>query len=324
MAVPGGTFQAHTAIGMREDLSDIIYDISPMDTPFMSNIARNKAKAVFHEWQTDSLLAAANNAQIEGNDATLSTAVATVRLGNYCQISTKVPAVSGTLRAINAAGRGDELSYQIAKRGRELKRDIETALTSNAAASSGGAGTARALAGVGTWLWDNQTKVTASSAATTVTVTSGAPTTAPTQGTAGTFLEANLKTTVQNVWDDGGDVGVIMTGSFNKTIVSGMAGIGTQYRDVQPSPMAPGTIVGAADLFVSDFGTHQVVANRYMPSNNAYFLDLEYWCVSYLRPIAQEDLNKTGDSDKKLLVAEYTLEAKEPKANGKVYTLTTS
>lgn len=107
------------------------------------------------------------------------------------------------------------------------------------------------MAGVGTWLWDNQTKTANSVNATTATVTSGAPTTAPTAGTAGTFIESDLKTTVQNMWSDGGDCGVIFTGAFNKTEASAFSGIGTQYRDVQPSAMAPGTIVGAADLYVS-------------------------------------------------------------------------
>ena len=116
MAVPAGSYQTYTAIGEREDLSDIIYDISPMDTPFLSNAARESATAVFHEWQTDSLAAAsATNAQIEGDDATTNTADVTSRLGNYTQISTKVPRVTGTLRAVATAGRADELSYQISK-----------------------------------------------------------------------------------------------------------------------------------------------------------------------------------------------------------------
>lgn len=251
MAVPTGTFQAHTAIGNREDLSDIIEDISPMDTPFMTNIKSGSTKAVLYEWQTDALDAATNQSVIEGDDAATNTAVPTVRLGNYAQLMDKVARVASTQRAVTSAGRGDELSYQVAKRSRELKRDLETALLSNAAASGGGAGTARTMAGVGTWLWDNQTKTANSVNATTVTVTSGAPTTAPTQGTAGTFIESDLKTTVQNMWDDGGDCGVIFTGSFNKTKASAFSGIGTQYRDVQPSAMAPGTIVGAADLYVS-------------------------------------------------------------------------
>lgn len=322
-SVPGGTFTGYAAVGEREDLQDIIYDISPMDTPFMSNAGRGKASAVFHEWQTDELAAASStNAQVEGDDYNADTASPTVRLGNYTQISAKAPRVTGTLRAVNTAGRRDELSYQIAKRGRELKRDIESSLLGLQAATSGAAADARSLAGLGCWLWNNQVQKGAS--ATTPVVTSGAPTTAPTAGTAGTFVEADLKEAVKKCWDEGGNPTVVMTGSFNKQQASQFSGIGTQFRDVQPSEVMPGSIVGAADIYVSDFGQHQIVANRFMPSNNVYVLDMEYFEVAYLRPIQQEDLAKTGDSDRKLLIAEYTLCAKEPDSSAKIYTTTTS
>ena len=329
MAVPTGTFQAHTAIGNREDLSDIIYDISPEDTPFFTNIATGKASAVLHEWQTDALSSAsADNAQIDGDDANTVTATPTVRFGNYLQIMTKVPRVSGTQRAAKTAGRADELSFQIAKMGRELKRDIEARLTCAQGGSSGGAATARECAGLGAWLFDNQVIATTSGTAPTTgtapTVSSGVPTTDVASGTAGTFLEADLKTAIQNCWTDGGDATVVMAGAFNKKAASAFAGIGTQYRDVQPSPTAPGSIVGAADLYVSDFGTHQIVANRFQPTNVAYVLDLEYWSCDYLRPITQEPLSKTGDSDRVMLITELTLKADNPKCSAMVRTLTTS
>ena len=274
MAVPSETFTTYGAVGEREDLTDIIYDISPMDTPFLSNVARETASATLYEWQTDSLAAASNNAQIEGDDGVTSTATATNRLANFTQISTKVPRVTGTLRAVATAGRADELAYQISKRGRELKRDMETALTGTQAASAGGAATARNLAGIGAWLATNQVQKGAN--ATTPATTSGAPTTDPTAGTAATFVEADLKSVVKKCWDNGGDPGVIMCGSFNKQVASGFAGIGTQFRDVQPSgAIAPGSIVGAADIYISDFGQHQIVANRFMPSANVYALDME-------------------------------------------------
>ena len=324
---PSGTFTGYAAIGEREDLQDIIYDISPMDTPFMSNAGRGRASAVFHEWQTDELAAAsATNAQLEGDDYSADTATPTVRLGNYTQISAKAPRVTGTLRAVNTAGRRDELSYQIAKRGRELKRDIESALLGAQAATAGSAATsgARTLAGMACWLWDNQVQKDGGTAATTPAVTSGAPTTAPTSGSAATFVEADLKSIVKQCWDNGGNPTVIMAGSFNKQIASGFSGIGTQFRDVQPSEVMPGSIVGAADIYISDFGQHQIVANRFMPTDDVYALDMEYFEVAYLRPIQQEDLAKTGDSDRKLLIAEYTLCAKEPKSSGKIYNVTTS
>lgn len=319
MAVPPtGTFTGFDAIGEREDLADIIYDISPMDTPFMSNIERGSASAVFHEWQTDSLAAAsADNAAAEGEDASTSTASPTVRFGNYTQIMDKVPRVSGTLRAVNTAGRRDEFSYQVAKRGRELKRDIEAAFLSLNAATAGSATNARKLAGVASWLWDNQ--VQKGGAATTVTVSSGAPLTAPTAGTAGTYTEGDLKTVLESIWNDGGDVDVVLHDSGDKKTASAFAGIATLYRDSQGAQ--PATILGAADLYISDWGQVQLVADRFMPGANVYALDLEYWEAAYLRPIQQNPLAKTGDSDRAQLITEVTLCAKEPKASGKIFSV---
>jgi len=321
MAVPTGTYQRYTAVGLREDLENIIYDISPMDTPFMSNVTRKKATSTFHEWQTDTLDAAvATNAQIEGDEANTNTASPTSRFGNYTQIMTKVPRVSGTLRASDAAGRRDELSYQIAKRGRELKRDMESAFLGTQAATAGAAASARTMAGVAAWLFNNT--VANGSAATTVAVTSGAPLTAPTSGTAATFSEAMLKSAIKKCWDEGGSPNLVMVGSFNKQIASAFAGIATQYRDNQQT--GPATIIGSADIYVSDFGQHQIVANRFMPSNQVYCLDMEYWSVAYLRPIQNVELAKTGDSDRSMILTECTVIADNPKASAKVYAVTTS
>jgi hypothetical protein len=321
MAVPTGTYQRYTAVGLREDLENIIYDISPTDTPFMSNVTRKKATSTFHEWQTDTLDAAVStNAQIEGDEANTNTASPTSRFGNYTQIMTKVPRVSGTLRASDAAGRRDELSYQIAKRGRELKRDMESAFLGTQAATTGAAAAARTMAGVAAWLFDNT--VANGSAATTVAVTSGAPLTAPTSGTAATFSEAMLKSAIKKCWDEGGSPNLVMVGSFNKQIASAFAGIATQYRDNQQT--GPATIIGSADIYVSDFGQHQIVANRFMPSNQVYCLDMEYWSVAYLRPIQNVELAKTGDSDRSMILTECTVIADNPKASAKVYAVTTS
>lgn len=318
MAVPPtGTFTGFDAIGEREDLADIIYDISPLDTPFMSNISRGKASAVFTEWQTDGLAAAsADNAVAEGEDASTSTASPTVRLGNYTQIMTKVPRVSGTLRAVNTAGRRDEYTYQVAKRGKEIKRDIESAFCSNNAAVAGSATNARKLAGLGSWLWDNT--VAKGASATTPTVTSGAPTTGPTAGTAGTFTEDDLKTLLEALWNDGGDPDVVMMDSTDKKLASAFSGIATQYRDNQQT--GPAVLIGSADVYVSDWGQVQFVANRFQAAATVFALELDMWEAAYLRPIQQNALAKTGDSDRAQLITEVTLCAKEPKANGKIYT----
>jgi hypothetical protein len=316
MSVPAGTFQAHAAIGVREDLADVIHDISPMDTPFMSNVQRGKADQVLHEWQTDSLAAAsATNAQIEGGDATGQTATPTVRRSNYCQLSWKVPRVSGTLRASNTAGRRDEFSYQTAKRGRELKRDIESALLGDQAATAGAAGSARACAGVGPWLWTNA--IATCTSATTTADTSGFPQDAVASvASSSAITETRLKSCIASIWTQGGDPTVIMAGATDKQTLSGFSGIATQYKD---NVVGPAAIIGAADVYVSDFGTHYIVANRFMSTGNVFVLDLEYWEVAYLRSIQRTPLAKTGDSDRALILAEYTLAALNGDASGKVY-----
>lgn len=320
MTVPTGTFTRYELVGDREDLADAIYDISPTDTPFLTNAKRGKATSTFHEWQTDALATAAVNAQVEGDDPGASTASPTKRLANYTMISWKVPRVTGTNRALNHAGAGDEYSYQIAKRTKELKRDMEVALTGTQAAAAGDAASARSTAGIAAWLYTNT--VTSGTASTTVVVTSGAPTTAPTAGTASTFVEANLKSVLKKCWDAGGDPNVVMLGSFNKQSASAFAGIATQYRDNQQ--MGPAVIIGSADVYVSDFGQVAIVANRFSPASNVYALDMEYWSVDYLRPFQKTDLSKTGDSDRCMILAEYCLKADNPDASGKIYTTTTA
>lgn len=325
MAVPSGTFQTHSAAGIREDLANIIYDISPTDTPFMANIARGSCSNTSPEWQTDALDAATSgNAQIEGDDANINTAVPTKRFKNHTQISTKAPQVSGTQRKVNTAGRADELAYQVMKRGRELKRDIEKTLCGTQAATAGGAASARQLAGYAAWIFGTGAAVAGNgvglgTAATTPSITSGAPGTAPTAGTASAFSEGVLKSAIALAWTDGGDPTLVLMTATDKQTASGFSGIATQYRDNAGS-MGPAVIIGAADVYVSDFGTHYLVASRFMPTGNVYGIDPEYWEVQYLRPIQQMELAKTGDSDKRLMLAEYTLCAKNPDSSFKIYT----
>jgi hypothetical protein len=318
MATPTNTYTAHTAIGIREDLSDVIYDISPMDTPFLSNIARDSASQNKVEWLTDALATAAENRVIEGDDATTDASADAKRFNNYCQISDKVPRVTGTLRTVNTAGRADEMSYQIAKRGRELKRDMEVTLCGTQVATAGSLVSARASAGLAGWLFTNQ--VQTAQTQTTPAVTAGHPSVAPTAGTAVAFTSEHLLSCIAQCWTQGGDPKMILMDAANKRIASGFTGIATQYRD-NPQ-VGPAVLIGAADVFVSDFGTHSLIASRFVPSDIVYALDLEYWSVAYLRPIQQHELAKTGDSDRVQILAEYTLCAKNPDASGKIYSTT--
>lgn len=322
MAVPTNTVSAFSAIGNREDLANIIYDISPMDTPFLSQASKSSASGVFHEWQTDVLAAAAANRKIEGDDATADAFTATTRVGNYCQISAKTISVSGTQRAVNSAGRADEYSYQLAKRGRELKRDMELALVQNQASSAGGVGTARSLASLESWLATNKTSVGTGTAQTTPGYSSGTVA-APTDSTVqGTFTRAALNDVIQKCWTQGGDPKIIMVGPFNKTIASGFSSIATMYKNVGAGQQ--GEILAGADLYVSDFGQHQIVPNRFQRDRTVLVLDMEYLGVATLRNMETTPLAKTGDSDRTQLLAEYTLVVKNERASGKCTDCTTS
>jgi hypothetical protein len=320
MAVPTGTFQTFQSIGNREDLQDVIYDISPMDTPLMSNIERISADAVLHEWQTDALAAAsATNAQIEGDDANVNTAVPTARFNNYTQIATKNPRVSGTQRAINTAGRADELSYQIAKRGRELKRDIERTICGTQVATAGGAASARQAAGLAGWLYTNQVKTADTQS--TPALTAGHPSAAATAGTAIAFTEAHLQSAIALCWTAGGNPTLVLMDAVNKRTASAFSGIATQYRDNAGQAM-PAVIIGSADVYVSDFGQHSLLASRFTETDIVYTIDPDQIAVAYLRPIQQQSLSKTGDSDRVLLLTEFTLCVREPEAHAKVYSTT--
>lgn len=322
MTVPANTVLTYSVTGNREDLADVIYDISPMDTPFLSEAAKYTADAVYHEWQTDSLDAAAANRQLEGDDATANTLSPTTRVGNYCQISSKVVQVSGTQRKVDSAGRADEFSYQVAKRGRELKRDMERALTQNQASSAGGAGTARSSASLESWLSTNYVSAGTGTAQTVPGFSSGTVA-APTDSTiAGTFVKADLDTAIQNCWTEGGDPKIIMVGPHNRTQISGFAGISTLQTDAQAGQDV--TLMGAVDFYKSNFGTLKVVPNRFQRDETAFVLDMEYLGVSTLRNMEIDPLAKTGDSDKSLLICEYTLRVNNEAASAQVRDLTTS
>ena len=308
------TFTAHSAIGQREDLTDIIYDISPTETPFMSSIGKTKATAVYHEWQTDSLAAATTaNAAVEGADATSATLAPTVRLGNYTQIIQKTVQVSGTLDAVNKAGRKSEKAYQLAKASSELKRDLETILLSNQGRSAGTSTVARKLGSLLSWIKTNSSVGSGGADPATIGVSTR------TDGTQRTFTEALLKTVVAEVFDSGGSPKILMVGSAGKQKVSSFAGIAAQ-RYMAPSN-TPTTIIGAADVYMSDFGTMSVVPNRFMRTRDALVLDPEYAALAYLRPFQTNDLAKTGDSENTQLLAEVTLEVKNEAAHGGIFDL---
>ncbi|UOF77904.1 major capsid protein [Caudoviricetes sp.] len=330
MAIASGTITRYDGYrAVREDLANVIYNISPVDVPFMSNIGRENVKNTYFEWQTDALAAASTtNAQLEGDDSfNADSRSPTQRVGNYTQISRKVIEVTGTLEAVDKAGMRSYLAYELAKAASELKRDMESTLTSNQVAVAGGNTTARKTAGLGGWIITNSYSGTGTTASAPV-MSSGAgnldgyPTTASVAGASRALTETLLKTAIQGVWTQGGDPKMCMVGPYNKTVVSGFTGIATRYRDVAPGKQAE--IIGAADVYVSDFGTVNIVPNRFQPENNAYLVDPEYAAVGYLRNFRTEVLAKTGDAEKRMIIVEYGLKVRQQKSMAAIRDLATS
>lgn len=323
MTVPTATFQAFQAIGNREDLEDLIYNIAPTETPFMSNAGRGTSQAVFHEWQTDTLNAAvATNGAIEGDNPTNTSVTPTVRLGNYNQIATYAFQVSGTQQAVRSAGRKDELAYQLVKYGKTLKRDMEAQLTQNKASNAGGSGSARISGSLESWISSNWTSLGSGGSPSSSGYQSGIVQAPVDNSAQGTVSEAGVKAIIRAAWNAGGNPDTIMVGPFNKTKVSGFSGILT--NNIFQKAGGQATIIAAADAYVSDFGSHQVVPNRFQRDRTLFILDMEYWAVAYLRPFTQFPLAKTGDSDQRQILAEYTLVSRNQAASGKVADLTTS
>jgi hypothetical protein len=311
-------YTRHSAIGAREDLIDVIYDISPTDTPIMSSIGKTKATAVYHEWQTDTLAAATvSNAQVEGADADAVTLSPTKRVGNYTQIVAKTIKVSNTLEAVDKAGRKSEKAYQLAKASAELKRDIETIITANQAQSAGSSSTARKMSSLLSFIKSN-TNFGSGTTVTGVDPTTSGISVRTDADTTRTFTETILKNVVQEIFSSGGTPAALFVGPALKQTVSSFPGIAEQRYQAGNKPT---TIISAADAYLSDFGLIQVVPNRFMRSRDALVLDPEFASLAYLRPFVTNELARTGDAEKTQIIAELTLQVSNEAAHGGAFDL---
>ena len=320
MAIVANTFTTYSAKGIREDLSNVITNISPEETPYMSNIGRENVSNSLYEWQTDVLAAAAANAQLEGDDVTsFDSVTATVRLQNYAQISRKTIVLSATEETVNKAGRRSELAYQIAKRGSELKRDQEFSMLNSAIAAAGSTTVARATAALQSFIKTNVDMQTNGANPSYTTL----PSSARTDGNVRTFTETILKNVIQQVWTSGGSPKILMTGPVNKQRVSGFSGIASSRFNIDGGAR-PATIVGAADVYVSDFGNVQVVPNRFQRERDAFVIDPDYAKMTVLRPYQQVELAKTGDAEKRMLIVEWGHKVLAENAHGIAADLVTS
>lgn len=307
MAAPSNTFLTTAAIGNREDLSDVIYRISPTATPVLNLAAKAKATNTLHEWQVQDLAAAAANAQAEGDDATAKTVTPTVRLNNRTQISTKTVIVSGTQQSgMNPAGRKDEIGYQVSLSALEIKRDMELGLTQNDVLAT----SPRQSRGLPGWLVDNEDH----NAGTLASYTAN---TARTLGTPRAFTETQLKSVLQKIFTAGGEPDVILMGPAQKQTFSAFSGNSTRFDKGEDQKL-----YAAIDVYVSDFGELKAIPSRFQLSRDVFVLQSDKVAVAYLRPFQTTELAKTGDSEKRMLSVEYCLEMRAPKSGGAIFDLT--
>jgi len=291
-------FSTYDAQAIREDLSDVIYDISPTDTPFLSSITKKGSVSnTYFEWQTDALTAASgSNAVVEGAAVGTAATTATTRLGNYTQISKKVVEVTGTQDKVNNAGKKSEMAHQLAKASKELKRDMETSLLADNAAVAGNASTARETKGAAAFITTNVTD-------------------AGTSGSHAAVVEADITAVAESTWNAGGEPSTILLGATNKKLITAMSGRASSTQSVVDDNKS---IYNAVDVYVSDFGTFNIQLDRYADQDIIYFLQNDMWSVDYLRDFQTVDIAKEGDSDKKMLLVEYGLRCGNEAANGKI------
>lgn len=303
MAAPTNTFLTTAVIGNREDLTDIIYRISPTQTPVLNMASKSKATNTLHEWQTQDLAAAANNEQVEGDDLTAVAATPTVRLTNRTQISAKKIVVSGTQQAMNPAGRKDELAYQLGLKSFEIKRDMEVGLTQNDVLATA----PRRSRGLRGWIYENVNRNGG-------TLASYTGNTGYTAGTLRSFTESQVKDVLQQVFTAGGEPDMILMPPALKQTFSGFTGNATRMDKSEDAKL-----YSSVDFYVSDFGTLQCVPDRFMATRDVFVLQADKLAVAYLRPFMTVELAKTGDAEQREILVEWTLECRAPKAHGVVY-----
>ena len=318
MAVPTNTVLTFSTIGNREQLLDKITNISPTDVPFQTMVGTATTDGVFDEWQTDTLAAAAGNAQLEGDDVTFAAAAPTSRIGNRTQISRKEMIVSGTQQAVSSAGRNNEFVYQASKRRDEIKRDREFVLLSNQAPVTGNSATARQLRPLCGWLTTNVDRGVGGA--------NGTASAAATDGTQRALTLAMVTTAQQNAWTQGGKPGFLLTGPKQRGVLTTvMGGAATKFYAVEDKKMT-----ATIQAFEGDFGLVKIVTDRFVRGGQTgadreiFLLDPDLWEVAYLkgRKMVMKDLAATGDSEKGLILSEYTLRSLQEAGNAGIFDLT--
>lgn len=315
MALPTNTLTSFSAVGNREDLSNIIYDVSPTETPVLSMIPKTKATGTKHEWQIHALTAASgSNAVLEGDDATTDASTTTTRLYNYRQISDKVARVTGTQEAVDKAGRRSEMAFQMESRMKEIKRDVETSLLQNVASVAGNSTLAPVCAGLQAFVKTN------TSIAADATASAGNGTDIHTDGTARVFQESFVESVLSSAWTNGGNPTIGILNAFQKRKFATFSGSSSKQSDGDKKK-----VVNSVDIYIDPLGNEvRLVPCRQCPTDVVFFIDPEHLKFATLRDFKTFDLAKTGDSERKQIIVEYTLEVCNEKAHAGIYDLTTS
>ena len=318
MAQPVNTLSSYDVRGIREDLQDVIYDISPEETPFYTKCAKAKAANTYHEWQTDALRSSADNAHIEGDETVAEARGVTTRLGNYTQIFKNAVVVPGTDMGLNKAGRAKEMAYQVLKIAKEQKLDIEKALFANQARSAGSDTTARRLAGLGAWMTTNTTFQSGSSGADPV----GDGTNARTDdGVPTAFDQTKFDATMQLIWQSGGKPDTVYLSAFQMNKALGFVGNNNSRSNISAESEK---VIKHMAVYVTPWGTVEFMPTRENRSRDVFIMQDDMWAVGILRSTKNEELAKTGDNERRQVITELTLISKNEKASGAVFDNTTS
>lgn len=316
MAQPANTFSSYDAVGIREDLSDMIYDISPDETPFYTMCGKTKAKNTLHEWQTDSLRSSADNKHIEGDDTVASSRTPTTRLNNQTQIFKDAVVIPDTDQGLDKAGRAKELAYQSLKIAKEQKLDIERALFLNNAKVAGSDTVARELAGIGSWLATNTVNETGNLGADPTGDGSDARTD---DGTPVAFSQTRFDTCMQTIWESGGKPNKVFLSAFQHNVALGFTGNNNQRNTTSHA-----NVVNDITVYVTPWGKVEFVPCRENRSRDVFVLQSDMWKVAVLRGTKNTALAKTGDNTKRQIITELTLVSCNEAASGAVYDNTTS
>lgn len=324
MTQVAGTTDTFDSAALKESLDSVIWDLFPMDTYFQNTIDKVSVGNTYHQWVFDTLAAAANNKQVEGDDASYATLATATRVGNNTQIARKAIILSDTLtEGVNTVGQ-NSLGRAVMKSMKEYKRDVEFDLLGRQGSSAGATGTAAASGGVCAWIWGAGATLVGNAVLPAGNTTGTTPSFASsavvgqTDGTtsASTIVLADITSAAALAWTDGGEPDTIIASSSQKNYIDALSSLATRFADIGKADML--TIQGSANLIVTSYGTFKVVMSRYLNRTTTLLMQMDKWALGQLRPPKVKDMAKTGDATKKLIVGEYTLIARNPNSSAKI------